>query len=333
MTGANVLCAAVIVWVTLLVSLGTTSAHAHTPLSSVLTLEERAPGEFVARWERTQGLEDVSAAYDLLKPVFPEHCRFAPPRLACGDRGLSGRVGFDGLADLSSAGVIKIRWMDGNAEVLSLTATLPHLRLSEARHAPPTFRSLLKFVWLGVAHIWLGIDHLLFVLGLCWLVDSWRVLVKTVTAFTVAHSLTLGAATLGFDAVPMAPVEAVIALSIAFVAVELAREARTKQPSFTRRRPWFVAFAFGLLHGFGFASALSELELAATERPIALFGFNVGVELGQLVFIAALLSLGPVVRRLERAFRVRFATAGYYALGIAAMYWFFERVAAFVPRV
>ncbi len=308
-------------------------ADAHTPLLSVLALEERSSGEFIASWERTQSIQDVSLAYDVLKPIFPEHCRFTPPRLDCGARGLSGRVGFDGLADVSTSGVIRIQWADGGAQVLSLSAAQPHVRLSGTRHHDTTLRSVSNFIWLGVTHIWFGLDHLMFVLGLLWLLDSWRVLLKAVTAFTIAHSLTLGAATLGLKGVPAAPVEAVIALSIAFVAVEIASEARTKQQSLTRRKPWWVAFAFGLLHGFGFANALAELQIAETERLIALLSFNVGVEIGQVVFIAGLLALAPALRRLERAWGVRFAIAGCYALGTLAMYWFVERIGAFIPGV
>ncbi|XXY48953.1 HupE/UreJ family protein [Sorangium sp. So ce269] len=333
MTRATRLRAAAMLWVTLCL-LCAASAHAHTPSLSVLALDERSPGEFIASWERTQGIQDVSAAYDLLKPVFPEHCRFAAPRLDCGERGLSGRIGFDGLADLSTAGMIKVQRADGSTQVMSLTAAQPHVRVSEARLATSALRGVSSFIWLGITHIWLGLDHLLFVVGLLWLLDSWRVLIKTVTAFTIAHSLTLGAATFGLHILPTAPVEAVIALSIAFVAVEIAGEARTKQPSLTRKRPWLVAFAFGLLHGFGFASALAELEIPKANLPIALLCFNVGVEIGQLVFIAGLLALrAAALRTLERASSLRFAMAGCYAMGVLAMYWFFERIVAFMPDV
>jgi hypothetical protein len=308
-------------------------ADAHTPILSVLELEERSPGTFIARWERTQGITNVNAAYDLLKPVFPEHCRFSPPRLDCGAQGFSGRVGFDGLADLSTAGMINVRWLDGSKQTLSLTASQPSVRLFGKRDDGPTLQSVLNFLWIGTIHIWLGLDHLLFVLGLCWLVGSRKALVQAITAFTLSHSVTLGAATFGLSFVPAAPVEAIIALSIAFVAVEIAREARTGAPSFTRRRPWVVAFAFGLLHGFGFANALAELDVGRAELPIALFCFNVGVELGQLVFIAVLFSLAPALRRLERTWGLRFGAVGYYALGALSMYWFFERVVAFVPGV
>lgn len=312
-----------------LCSLSSASARAHTPILSVLTVRERAPGEFVTSWERTQGIHDPSAAYDLLKPIFPEHCRFAPPLLDCGARGLSGPVGLAGLGDLSSSGMIKIEWVDGNTQSISLTAAQPHVRVAESSRGAVSLRSASSFIGLGVTHIWLGLDHLLFVLGLFCFFDSWRLLLKTITAFTIAHSLTLGAASFGFQVLPAAPVEAAIALSIAFVAVEIAREASTKRPSLTRQRPWLIAFAFGLLHGFGFASALSELDLGRRELPVALFCFNAGVELGQVAFVAALLALRPAFRRLQRASGARLSTAGYYAMGTTAMYWFFERILAF----
>ncbi len=150
---------------------------------------------------------------------------------------------------------------------------------------------------LGVEHILLGIDHLLFVLGLLLLVGSPKRLIVTVTAFTVAHSITLAAATLGFVHVPQAPVEAVIALSVMFVAAEILRAAQGRA-SLTARAPWLVAFVFGLLHGLGFAGALREVGLPQTDIPLALLFFNVGVEVGQLAFIAAVVAVLAVVTRL-----------------------------------
>ena len=307
------------------------AAQAHTATFNVLVVKERAPGEFVTSWEKTQGLSDPNAAYDLLKPVFPEHCEFAPPRLSCGETGLSGRIGFEGLADLSTTGIIKLQCADGRSQTLSLSAAAPHVRISGAKRESASLRSVVSFIGIGVSHIWLGWDHLLFVAGLLWFLPSWRVLFKTITAFTVAHSLTLAAATLGLCVVPSAPVEAVIALSIAFVAVEVVRELRSAKPSFTRRRPWLVAFAFGLLHGLGFASALSELQLGKTTLPLALLCFNLGVEFGQLLFVSALLALRPVWQALERRLGARALLAAQYAMGTLAMYWFVERVATFWP--
>jgi hydrogenase/urease accessory protein HupE len=308
-------------------------ARAHTPNFSVLLLEERAPGEFLASWEQTPTINDPSAAYDLLRPVFPEHCRLLPPRLDCGVKGLSGELGFDGLGELGTSGIIKIRWQSGKAQALSLSSAAPHVRVTADEQAEVTFRSVVSFVRIGVAHIWLGWDHLLFVLGLLWFASSWRALLKTVTAFTVAHSLTLASASLGLFVLPTAPVEAVIALSIALLAVEMVREVRSSKPSMTRRAPWAVAFAFGLLHGFGFASALSELELGKTALPLALLCFNVGVEVGQLLFVGALIAVRPLWLKLQQRLGSRVALFGQYAVGTAAMFWFFERVVAFFPTV
>lgn len=312
------------------------SAFAHTPTMSVLTVKERAHGEFVTSWKRTQVIQDVGAAYDLLRPVFPEHCEFAPPRLSCGERGLTGRVGFDGLGDLNTAGMMELKWADGRTQLVNFSVAHPHVRLSgtaETAGSTATWSAFVAFVGVGVTHIWLGVDHLLFVLGLLWFVGSFRVLVKTITAFTVAHSCTLAAATLGFRVLPTAPVEATIALSIAFLAVEIAREARDGSPSVTRKHPWAVAFAFGLLHGFGFASALADLQIPRTELPLALLSFNVGVEVGQIAFVAVILALRPLWQRLHRLSGERAAMAAYYAMGTMAMYWFISRVAAFLPSV
>ncbi|RYZ07444.1 MAG: HupE/UreJ family protein [Myxococcales bacterium] len=307
------------------------SAYGHTATFSVLVLRERAPGEFMTSWEQTPTVRDPSAAYDLLRPVFPEHCRFTPPRLECGASGLSGAVGLDGLGELGTAGVIKIQWRTGKTQVLSLTSTAPHVRVSAEAQRGTTLASVMSFVGLGVLHIGLGWDHLLFVLGLSWFAESWRALLKTITAFTVAHSVTLVGASLGLFMLPQEPVEAVIALSIAFLAVEMVREARGGAPSVTRRRPWLAAFLFGLLHGFGFASALSELALSRQALPLALLCFNLGVELGQVLFVAALVCLRPAWRQVRRALGPGVEVAGKYAIGTTAMFWFFDRVSAFWP--
>jgi hydrogenase/urease accessory protein HupE len=183
----------------------------------------------------------------------------------------------------------------------------------------------------GVEHILLGFDHLLFVLALILIVRSTRVLLWTITAFTLAHSITLALATLGVVRVPGPPVEATIALSILLLASEILRMQRG-EPSLTARRPWLVAFCFGLLHGFGFAGALAGLGLPPGDIPLALFAFNVGVELGQLAFIAAVLVLMTLARRtgglsgLER--HALPVTAR--AIGVLAAFWFFERLAGFV---
>jgi len=164
------------------------------------------------------------------------------------------------------------------------------------------------------------------VLGLLILAGKqWRRLLVTVTAFTVAHSITLALATLGVLSVPPAPVEAVIALSIAFVALEILRS-RQGNPGIAARAPWIVAFAFGLLHGFGFAGALGEVGLPAGQIPLALLFFNLGVEAGQLAFIAAVAVLAWLARRLRARW---FELVPPYVIGTVAMFWVFQRVASF----
>jgi hydrogenase/urease accessory protein HupE len=188
------------------------------------------------------------------------------------------------------------------------------------------------YLILGVEHILLGIDHLLFVLALLILVKGTRRLLATVTAFTVAHSLTLAGATLGFVHMPGPPVEAAIALSIVFVAAEI-MHSRQGKAGLTERFPWVVAFSFGLLHGFGFASALSDVGLPQAAIPIALLFFNVGVELGQLLFIASVFVVIALARRVMRRSRVWQPAWAWrippYAIGSVAMFWVIQRIAAF----
>ena len=179
---------------------------------------------------------------------------------------------------------------------------------------------------LGVQHLALGVDHLLFVLGLLLIVSSPMMLIKTITAFTVAHSITLGIATLGFARVPELPLNAVIALSILFLGPEIVRVWRG-QTSFTIQHPWVVAFAFGLLHGFGYASGLMAMGLPSNEIPLALLFFNVGVELGQLVFVILVLGLAQSFRALEIRWPRWAELVPGYAVGTLGALWFIERTA------
>ncbi len=194
---------------------------------------------------------------------------------------------------------------------------------------------LASYFGLGVEHILEGVDHLLFVFALLLLIrDRWR-LVGAVTAFTIAHSITLAAAVLGWIVVPGPPVEAVIALSIMFLAVE-AMKSKSGELRLSERWPWAVSFSFGLLHGFGFAGALLDIGLPQSDVPLALLGFNLGVEAGQLLFIAAVLVAGWCIARLLPSAWQRLTVAGgpgittiSYGIGGVASYWFIERVAGF----
>jgi hypothetical protein len=201
--------------------------------------------------------------------------------------------------------------------------------------SPGAWGVFATYVSLGVTHILEGVDHLLFVFALLLLIRNWRTLLGAVTSFTVAHSLSLAAATLGWIVVPAPPVEAIIALSIMFLAAEQARPAGAGL-RLTERFPWLVSFAFGLLHGLGFARALLNIGLPEGEVPLALFGFNVGVEIGQLLFIVAVMATAALLRRLYPALVAAVATRGRpgrtlmgYAIGSIAAFWFVARVAVF----
>jgi hypothetical protein len=182
------------------------------------------------------------------------------------------------------------------------------------------------YLRLGIEHIALGVDHLLFVLGLLLIVSSTRMLLKTITAFTVAHSITLGLATLGLARAPELPLNAVIALSILFLGPEIVRVWRG-QTSFTIQHPWVVAFVFGLLHGFGFASGLTAMGLPQGEIPLALLFFNVGVELGQIAFVCLVLGLVRSFRTLEIRWPRWAQMVPGYVVGTLGAFWFIQRSA------
>lgn len=182
-----------------------------------------------------------------------------------------------------------------------------------------------RYTFLGIEHILAGIDHLLFVLGLLLMVNGTWPLIKTITGFTIAHSITLALATLGFVNLPSKPVEAVIALSIVFLAMEIIRGWQGR-PSLTHRKPWMVAFGFGLLHGLGFAGALSEIGLPPPEIPMALLFFNVGVEIGQLLFVFFILSIKVIFTRMSSTWPSWSRFVPVYMIGTIACYWLYDRI-------
>ncbi len=234
------------------------------------------------------------------------------------------RIHVEGLSATMTDVLVRLEGKNGSSQVTRLTPLSPSF---VAASAPGPLDVAKTYLVLGAEHILLGFDHLLFVLALMILVKGGRRLIGTVTAFTFAHSLTLAAASLGWVHIPLPPVEAVIALSIVFVAVEIVH-ARQGRWSLTERRPWIVAFVFGLLHGLGFAGALSEVGLPAGEIPLALLMFNLGVELGQLLFIGLLYLPVSLLRR--RIHLPRWTDwAPPYAIGGMAMFWLLQRLAAF----
>ena len=232
-------------------------------------------------------------------------------------------IRFPGLEATITDVFVRISRLDGSQSTLIVRPTRP---FAELRGERPWYVSSGEYVGMGFYHILLGVDHLLFVLGLLIIVQGRRMLIKTITAFTVAHSITLAIATLGYASVPGPPLNAAIALSILFLGPEIVRVWRG-ETSFTIRHPWVVAFGFGLLHGFGFASGLSTVGMPTAEIPLALLMFNVGVELGQIVFVVLILLIYRSLKVL--AFRwprwVDFIPG--YAIGSLGAFWTIQRAA------
>jgi hydrogenase/urease accessory protein HupE len=241
--------------------------------------------------------------------------------------GLDGKpVGFEGLSLVRTDVLVRLARPDGTEQLERMNPGQP---VFTAVPSPGPFEVITSYTWLGIEHILLGVDHLLFVAALVMLVRGTRQLLLTITAFTIAHSITLALATLGLLDVPGPPVEAIIALSIMFVAVEILRRHRG-HPSLASEKPWLVAFSFGLLHGLGFAGALAEVGLPENSIPLALLFFNVGVEIGQLLFVGALLAGAALVRRLAGPIHPRWSVVlPAYAIGGLASFWVIERIAAF----
>ena len=310
-----------------------------------LEIRQTAPDSFSLLFKIPALGEDLRLGIYLALPEGTHDT--APPRAAFSngayierrsirrDGGLAGQtVTIQGLSATSTDVLARIETLAGAVQTERLAPT----RTSFVVQAiPGTGDVAVTYLRLGIEHILFGFDHLLFVLALVILVREWRRVVLTVTAFTLAHSLTLAGATLGFVSVPGPPIEAAIALSIVLVAVEIVN-ARRGIPSVAARRPWLVAFCFGLLHGFGFAGALAEVGLPHHAIPVALLFFNLGVEIGQLAFVSAVLAAGwmfhrMMTLRLAPAFVQqtvnRLDIAAAYAIGTVAAFWLIERTSAF----
>jgi len=236
--------------------------------------------------------------------------------------GLAGiRIDFVGLQATITDVLVRVHWRDGRQVSMIVRPSQPWYVIPAAQSAWSVAWEYLK---LGVEHILFGIDHLLFVASLMLIVRDWRILVKTITAFTLAHSITLALASLGLVTLPGPPVEAMIALSILLVAAEAVRMERGEK-SLAMTWPWVVAFCFGLLHGFGFAGAMLEIGLPQRDVPVALLFFNVGVEIGQLMFITALL-LAAYLARLVFSFGRSARITAAYGIGVVAAFWVAERI-------
>ncbi len=316
-------------------------ARGHEVRPGFLNLRETESNVFVLTWK----VPALGAYHLAMEPSFPATCTYLGEpitvqtggafvergRIRC-QHGLDGeRIAIAGLQGTQTDVLMRIETRNGAVWNARLTPSAPEVTVAAASSWLAVAST---YLGLGVTHILFGVDHLLFVFCLLLLVRDTRKLLLTVTAFTVAHSITLTAATLGIVHVPAAPVEATIALSIVFLARELL-SAEANRNSVTQSYPWVVAFSFGLLHGLGFASALAEIGLPQGEIPLALFAFNLGVELGQLGFIAAVLFAWRLVRILSNAAMpagIPQATPCFagYAIGITASFWVIARLAVAV---
>ncbi len=297
-------------------------ADGHELDSASLSLVEVEPGRFLVRWHASSATlqDDLATAV-----AFPAPCRLRGDHLDCGATDLVGTLAFPWIEGTQTRVVVDIEWRNGARIMRVVTSGAPSLRL----YGGPTrgWRALppiaVDYVRLGVEHILTGFDHLLFVIALFLLVGRGARLVATITAFTVAHSASLALTVLGVVRVAQAPVEASIALSVVLVCAECLRP----RDSLARRTPWAVAFAFGLLHGLGFASALLELGVPEQHVASALVCFNVGVELGQLMVIAVVMAVGRLVTELR--VQKTWARRGLiYAMGSVAASWSIDRIGA-----
>jgi hydrogenase/urease accessory protein HupE len=314
------------------------AARAHEVRPAYLEITEADAGQYTFLWRTpvTAGmrlpvvLRLPDPTRDLREPIVQELTDSLLERrvIDAGTEGIAGkRIEFVGLQGTITDVLVRVALLDGTRSATLVHPSRPWVDVAATSGPSAVARAYLTH---GIEHILFGFDHLLFVLALILIVRSRRVLFATITAFTVAHSITLALATLGVVHLPGPPVEAAIALSILLLATEIVHLQRG-EIGLTARWPWVVAFTFGLLHGFGFASALSDIGLPQGDIPLALFAFNVGVECGQLAFVAVVASLAALAGRLRLGVRVERHALGAapYAIGTLAAFWFLERLAKF----
>ncbi len=306
-------------------------AAAHETRPAYLELRETAPNRFDVLW-RTPLYEGLRLPFDLR---FPPGVRdLTQPMLVDlpdwhletwrveVEGGLTGKqLTFRGHDSTTSGVLVRAVLLDGT----DWSAMVPPSRDSLIIEVTAGLLTIASgYLLLGIQHIGFGLDHLLFILGLLCIVSDRWMLLKTVTAFTVAHSITLAAATLGWVAVPVEPVNAAVALSILFLGPEIVRSWRGES-SLTIRKPWLVAFLFGLLHGFGFAGALSGAGLPHRSLLMALVSFNLGVEIGQVAFVLLVIVLEQSFKRLEIRWPRWVELLPGYVVGSLGAYWTIQR--------
>lgn len=309
-------------------------SFAHEVRPGYLEINETFPGTYDVLWK-------VPRTADMqlnISPVLPESFkRAALTQRIVSDAVISHwtatssvplarqTIRIDGLERTFTDVLVRAVWLDGRKLTTRLTPSAPSFVVPAV---PSVWQVAWTYLIIGIEHIIFGLDHLLFVLALLLIVDGHWKLLKTITAFTFAHSITLAIATFGWLDIPGPPVEAVIALSIVFVAAEILRKV-DGQDSLTERQPWIVAFTFGLLHGFGFAGALSEVGLPAGDIPMALLTFNIGVELGQLAFVAVVLLAWQLLRDIPIKWPGWTIKVLPYSIGTVAAFWTLQRISGF----
>lgn len=318
----------------LLFQAGSFSLFAHEVRPAYLQIQEQSPNSYTVLWKVPRTVYKVLD----IQPEFERSytlTEISPPRILeafvlytyqlKGEKSIANtRLSIDQLNTTGTDVLIDVRLLNGEHHSFLLQPTRNSIRIP----ATPNKWSVVKtYVILGIEHILLGFDHLLFVLALVLITTGFKKLLKTVTAFTLAHSITLSFAALGIANLPGPPVEAIIALSIVFLAFEILK-IQKGHSTLTSQKPWIVAFTFGLLHGFGFAGALQEIGLPQNEIPLALATFNVGVELGQILFVLVVIGLLKFIRSIlpKKNWVAKLAP---YAIGSMASFWLIERIAGF----
>ena len=310
----------------------TATADAHRLQPAYLEINEQTTGKFSILWKRPL----IGGRPMNIYPQLPANCtnltepvvQLLPTgaverwMVASGEGGLAGEeILIDGLSSTQTDVLVRIYYKEGDEETHLLRPASPSAVVGGV---PSRTERIIAYVQLGIQHILMGIDHLLFVLGLLLIVQSRWMLLKTITSFTLAHSITLCVATLGYASVPLPPLNVVIALSILFLGPEIVRSWRG-ETSLTIRHPWVVAFAFGLMHGFGFATGLANMGLREAEIPLALLLFNIGVEIGQVVFVMLVILLERSFRVLEIHWPRWVRLAPGYTVGSLGGYWVIQR--------
>lgn len=310
-----------------------TSILAHDIGVTKVNITETEKQKFVLKVQASAGLKHIYK-----KPQLPKQCSYMINKenifssqkimweFSCQDNGLTINDKIK-LNWMREGIMVSMKWFDNTESTKLFTRDNDTIIIEFSQLLAGSgsfFDAAKRYTILGIEHILIGADHLLFVLALLLIVQGGWLLIKTITAFTVAHSITLGLATLGLINIPIKPVEAVIALSIVFLCVEIVRHDKYK-PSLTYRYPWVVAFVFGLLHGLGFASVLSDIGLVQSEITTSLLFFNIGVELGQIIFVVAVLIVLRIISYLRFNTFQRLRGIPVYLIGSMSAYWVIDR--------